>query len=439
MKNDLRKLGALILSGVMVLSMVACSSGTKSGAVKTAEPAKTSGTEVKNPVKLRIAWFGAQYRHDATLKALDAYTKKYPNVTFDPEFVGTNPAYIEKISTQAAAKNLPDILTMDVLWMAEYAGRKQLADLTNSVDISNLDKNISNEGMFNGKLYALPNSTNAIGMVYNKDVMNKLGITLPKNNWTWDDFVKFGKDAQPKLGPKKYALMDLTTDYTIYTVYQYSQGKGDPITADGKINFDKDTWLKYVKMFADLRQAGVATPPEITVTDKDADVAQDMVLNGSSLIKRGFSSTLGAYDSVNKGAYDLVTMPKGVKSGGHVKVSGLWAVSANSKLTDESKNVVNWLVNDLEAGKNLGTVRGFPANKKVNESLLSSYSDADKLGEALVKAVSPDAAPYSIKAQGWSPFYQKDYLDVSQKVIFGKVTPEQGFEEILSKAKDYVK
>ena len=430
-----KRLILILCSGLLLFSISACGVNDEGSSKSTSS--NSSGSE-EEAVVLRISWFGAQYRHDATLKALEAYTQKYPNVTFEPEFVGTNPAYIEKIAIQAAAKNLSDIVTMDAPWIAEYAGRGRLAELDSGIETADIDENILNEGKYDGKLYALSNSTNAIGLIYNKDKMIKAGIPLPKPGWTWDEFYQYGIDNQSKLGSNEYALFDPSDSYTVYNIYQVSQGKGDAITVDGEINFDRETWLTFMDKFAELREAGIVPPADVTASNKDVDVALDTVLNGTTLMKMGFTSWIGGYNSVHPGSYDIAEYPRGIQSGTHLKVSGLWAVASNTEYLEEAKAVVNYLVNDLEAGSLLGTVRGFPANNKVNEFIAPSYDSDDKLGAAYIKAVAPDAAPFANKAPGWNPFYLKDYKEVAQLVIFGKLTLEEGYEELMKKAEYYV-
>ncbi|MNB80104.1 putative ABC transporter substrate-binding protein YesO [compost metagenome] len=90
--------------------------GATNKAESTSEPASTPAAATaapsSEPVKLRIMWWGSQPRHEATLAALDLYTKNNPNVTFEPEYSGMD-GYLDKLSTRAAAKNAPDIVQLD--------------------------------------------------------------------------------------------------------------------------------------------------------------------------------------------------------------------------------------------------------------------------------------------------------------------------------------
>ncbi|SDO03740.1 ABC-type glycerol-3-phosphate transport system, substrate-binding protein [Paenibacillus sp. yr247] len=431
---QIKKWCLLLMTAVLATSLTACGSGNKSGGTSTSDTAANSASN--KPIKLRIMWWGSQARHDATLKALNAYTQKHPNITFEPEFSGID-GYADKLATQASAKNAPDIIQMDAKWLAEYAGRNQLADLSKGIRTEDIDKSLVDSGKYKDKLYAIPLGNNANGMIYNKNTVDKLGVTPPNNNWTWDQYFQFGKDAKAKLDKGKYALMDATADYDTYTSYQVSQGKGYPVTADGKFNIDKETWLGFIKKYAELRKDGIVPTPEITTTDIEYDAKMDLMNNETVLVRRTLAAIFPGYESLKPGAYMLVKTPKGTQAGGWLKPSMFWSVSADSKYAEESKKFIDWFVNENEASDILTTTRGIPVSNKILAYMAPKFTAADKQQGELIKSVAPDAQPFNPGAKGWSNYTSKDYKDVGEKVLFGKLTPEAGYDELVKKAKDY--
>jgi hypothetical protein len=69
----MKRLVAGILAATMLASTAACSSGNTN--TESTAPASSTAAATSD-VTLRIAWWGSQTRHDATLKVLDMYTKK---------------------------------------------------------------------------------------------------------------------------------------------------------------------------------------------------------------------------------------------------------------------------------------------------------------------------------------------------------------------------
>ncbi|MGG3468557.1 sugar ABC transporter substrate-binding protein [Neobacillus pocheonensis] len=424
-----KKIG-ITLAALSMTLLTACSSGS------SIKESSAEGTQ-SDAVKLRIVWWGAQNRHDATKKVLDLYTKKHPNVTFVSEFSGWD-GYWDKLATQAAGKNAPDIIQMDAQYLQEYAGRNQLADLSSGIKVSDMDKNLLDTGKYKDKLYAVPLGNNATGIIYNKQALEKLGLPLPKSDWTWDELFKMAREIQPKLPKGKYALKDLTYDRGVYEEYQFGQGKGSLSTPEGKANIDKETWLSWCKIFSDLRKEGVVPPPEVSVSEKLFDPKQDLLLSGTVLMKRAFAAEYPAFDSVSPGAYELAKSPRGKQASGYLKPSMFWSVSSQSKNVEEAKKFIDFFINDKEAGEILGTTRGIPVSKQVLDNLTPKFSQQDTKQVDLIKETAPDANPFNGGPQGFGNF-TKEFERVGQEYIFGRIKANQAYQELLNKWKETIK
>lgn len=433
-KSSWKKWGTTLAALSMSMTLLTACGSSSSTKEQASAGAKSDA------VKLRVVWWGAQTRHDATKKVLDLYTKKHPNVTFVSEFSGWD-GYWDKLATQAAGKNAPDIIQMDAQYLQEYAGRKQLADLSSGIEVGDMDKNLLDTGKYNDKLYAVPLGNNATGLVFNKQAFEKLGLPLPKSDWTWDDLFQMAREIQPKLPKGKYALADLTSSLssrTVYEEYQLGQGKGHLTSSDGKANIDKETWLKWNKIFSDLRKEGVVPPAETTVSEKLYDPKQDLLLNGTVLIKSAFAAEYPSYEGVTPGAYGLTKVPNGKKASGYLKPSMFWSVSSQSKNIEEAKKVIDFFINDKEAGKILGTTRGIPVSKQVLDELTPEFSQADLKQVDLIKETAPDANPFNGGPQGFGNF-DKEFTKVEQEYVFGRITANEAYQELLNKWDETIK
>lgn len=435
-----RSLAILATTTALAGSLAACGGGDSKDTASSTAPSSAPSASAKastEPVKLRIMWWGAQNRHEATLKALELYTKNNPNVTFEPEYSGMD-GYLDKLSTQAAAQNAPDIVQLDPGWTPDWASRKQLADLS-SVDVSKFDPKLLAGGKSGGKQYGIPLGSVGFGMIYDKAAMDKLGIKNPANGWNWDEFFALAKESKSKLPAGTYFTKDYAANYFVYSAYQYAKGKGTVISDDGKFHVDQATFLDWTKKFEELRKDGLVPPADVNASDKENDPKLDLMVSGKVLIRYCFSNNYGTYDSLKKGAYALVTMPRSNEAGGWLKPSMYLAVSANSKKQEEAKKFVNWFVNDPEAAKILTTVRGLPANKDIATLLQSNLGDADKIGLELLRAVEKDGQTWTAGPGGWTNFIDKDWTLVGDQLVFGKINPEQAFDQLKSAAKSYEK
>jgi ABC-type glycerol-3-phosphate transport system substrate-binding protein len=432
-----RFLSVLTVIGIMG-TLVACgSSGETKNSSKTANGDKPT-TSSNEPVKLRIMWWGSQPRHEATLKALELYTKNNPNVTFEPEYSGMD-GYLDKLSTQAASNNAPDVIQLDPGWMPDWMGRNQLTELSPEVDVSKFDTKLLSGGQLNGKQYAIPMGSVAFGMVYDKAAMDKLGIANPSDGWTWDDFFALAKESKSKLPSGQYFTLDYAGNYFMYSAYQYAKGKGQVVTDDGHFNIDQASFLEWTKKFEELRTLGLVPPADVNASDKEHDPQMDLMSAGKVLFRYSFSNNLGTWDSIKPGAYALVTMPRAEQAGGWLKPSMFLSVSKDSKHAEEAKKFVNWLVNDPAAGEILQTFRGLPANKDISASLEANMSELDKVGLGLLRATEKDGQAWSAGAGGWTNFIDKDWVLVRDQLSFGKITPEKAFEQLKDASLSYEK
>ncbi|MFD2611412.1 ABC transporter substrate-binding protein [Paenibacillus gansuensis] len=429
------KLTAVLLSSLLLgLSVSAC--GVKEEAAPANAPGASEVSPGKTPVNLRILWWGSQPRHDATLKALEAYTKKNPHVTFEPEYQAFD-GYVDKLTTQAAARNTPDVFQMDAAWFNDWASSGRLADLS-TVNTNEVDKALLDTGTYEGKVFAVPLGNNALGMIYNKVVFDKLGVQPPK---TYDELFQLAKDIKPKLAKDQYLIKDLTVDNTAFTSFQLSRGKGYPRTAEGKFNYDKDSWITYMAKMQELRKGGFMTPPDVTVSDKNFDAKMDLLGQEKIMMKLSHAAELGGFDSLKPGSFALIPLPRGTEAGSWVKASMYWSVSPDSKKQEEAKKFIDWFINDKEAADILGTSRGMPVSKPIVEYLMPKFNANDKAGNALIAEVVKDGGksfdPGPGTKGGWAKFASnKEYDNIVQQIMFDKMTPQQGWEEVMKLAKE---
>jgi multiple sugar transport system substrate-binding protein len=101
---------------------------------------------------------------------------------------------------------------------------------------------------------------------------------------------------------------------------------------------------------------------------------------------------------------------------------------------------VVWFINDKEAADILGTSRGIPVTKSIVDYMQPKFNAIDKAGINLIEQTASgggkafDPGP-GIKG-GWARFAQdKEYDNITQQVMFEKMTPQQGWEEVVKLSK----
>lgn len=194
MKKHRSKLMALALSAALGLSLTACGSSKKaaepeaSSSAQTAQPTEAAAgqapqnTPSEEPVTLRLSWWGGDSRHEATEKAVDAFMKKYPNITVECEY-GAWTGWEEKQSLNILSGECADVIQIGSNWVTDYSrGGESFLDLYQYSDLLSLDQFPEDKLKLNevsGKLMAIPISLTGRLFYWNKTTFDEIGCEIP--------------------------------------------------------------------------------------------------------------------------------------------------------------------------------------------------------------------------------------------------------------------
>ncbi|WP_225102845.1 sugar ABC transporter substrate-binding protein [Streptomyces sp. CoH27] len=108
---------------------------------------------------------------------------------------------IPKVLQQASSRTLPDLLMLDNPDLQQIAQSGALTPLGQyGIDSSGFAKGILSAGTYDGKVYGLAPYVSTIALFYNKDMLAKAGVSVPR---TWDEL----KTAAARLTrPGRYGM-----------------------------------------------------------------------------------------------------------------------------------------------------------------------------------------------------------------------------------------
>lgn len=108
---------------------------------------------------------------------------------------------VPQVLRQASSRTLPDLLMVDNGDLQQIARTGALTPLDQyGVDTRDFVKGILSAGTYEGKVYGLAPYVSTVALFYNKDMLAKAGVTVPK---TWDEL----KAAAAKLTrPGRYGM-----------------------------------------------------------------------------------------------------------------------------------------------------------------------------------------------------------------------------------------
>ncbi|WP_270889008.1 ABC transporter substrate-binding protein [Pedococcus sp. 5OH_020] len=394
-----------------------------------------SGSSAGNGGKttLRLVWWGNEDRAKATKSAIELFQKKHPNVTVQTEFSAYD-AYFQKLSTQLAGGGAPDIVQIDRPNFGDYARRHVLKDLTpyvgKTIHTNDIDPKLLAAGKVQGQLYALPGGQLTQSLVYDPAAWKKAGVNPPPaSGWTWDEFTatmkKLGASGTPGTTDFGWAI-----DW--FEVWLAQQGK-QTYTPDGKLGFTEADLAQFWGTLADLRKSKAVSAPSAT-TKMDGSMPNSAYVNGQAASEINYDSSLTAYITAKPGTAAAPLPSANGKTGMSALPTVTWGLTNRSKNADVAAQLIDFLVNDPEAGKILGATRGLPPNQSVRQSVAGSVSGPSK---AVFDYESSVASLVTTEAPVWpvgSAEIKRNFQQVYDDVIFGKTSVQAGAKRVVDDA-----
>ncbi|WP_019532969.1 ABC transporter substrate-binding protein [Paenibacillus ginsengihumi] len=430
----MKKAMTVLLSIAMTAAAAGCGSG--GGAAPTdGQPASGGSGGSGDPVKLRIAWWGGQARHDYTLKVIEMYEKQNPNVKIETEYASFDD-YWKKLAPQAAANQLPDIIQMDISYLTQYGGRGQLEDLTpytknGLLDVSSVSPNTIAGGQIDGKLYAMTTGVNALASIMDWEMLKQAGVEVPLNkNWTWEDLDALAakmKSAGKFMGGLRH---DVFFAYYLRTVDEKMY------SADGAtLGYEDDKhFIDYFTRYKKWYDAGYLLSLDKEATKKGTPEDDEMVL-GNSISSNGWSNQFLGLANAAKRPLELQPMPgPNAKKGMFLKPSMYFSVTANSKQKEEAVKFINFFINDIEANKLIKGERGVPVSSKVKEALKPLLTPDEAKVFDYVAWAEENSSPMDPPNPIGSIEVEKLLKDTSEQILYNKISVEDAAAKFRKEA-----
>lgn len=319
-------------------------------------------------VTLQFTWWGADERADRYRAAVALFEEANPDITVKTSFAEF-PDYWTQRSTDATSGELPDVLQMDASRLMEYANNGLLYDMNEFVgdqlDTSQIDENLLSTGEADEQLLAMPTGTNTLSLIYNPDVLDELGVEAPDWDYTWEDYHAFHtevSEAGADLSPQIYGSTDYTTIWWMFMQHLVQQGV-EPFAESGEMNFDEDDMRDWLNSAEDLRE-----PVDLTFPAERTD--QLAPLGGFTRAEAAAEFTWDNYMQTYSNDLDsenlqLLPVPTGEDGEKHMfaKPTMQLSIGANTAHPEEAAMLVDFLINDPEAGQIIGTDLGVPASE----------------------------------------------------------------------------
>lgn len=424
-----------------VATLVGCSTTNKS--TKSTEGTSAEANKQNNEAgsELRFMWWGGETRHKATVDALELYKEAKPNVTVKTEYSGWD-GYFDKLTTQLAAGTGPDVVQMSYTNVSEYVAREQLAPLDEYIekgliDVSNLSQATLDMYRIDGKLYAIPAGVSTSLLFYNKDYFDQAGVEYPTDSWTWEDYMEAARkltmdtngDGEIDVWGTAYLEDPAGADIT-FKKYVYERG-GKLWSDDLKsVAFNSAEGLAAVEFIKKPLEEGIMPPLEITASNpQNVDDFQTqrvaMIIHYSPITQAYISAGLN---------FGIERTPKGLeKEAFWINPSMVYSITKDTKAPEAAAELINFMVNNEEAGNILALERGVPSNSVIRGNIVQTLSDAEKrMFECIEKSTSDDVAnePFPAGYMEIHALFKREF----ENMMYGKYTPQELLDVLESES-----
>ena len=230
----MKKLISILLCGMLMLTMLAACAKTETStdaaadtSSQTENAAEQSGDTAA--AQTTIVWqsWDSYSKYEA---AIEAFEQVHPVIHVEYEQVSD---YMTKIMTEATSDELPDLISCKSGYTPIFAD----AGILQALDVSALQADAEYDYAdfwettydyctYDDTYYALPIDGGGYAWVYNEQMFDKLGITVPENGFTWTQFREVCQtlvDHKDELG---ISYPTLINDYGFRTIYPWAVQNG---------------------------------------------------------------------------------------------------------------------------------------------------------------------------------------------------------------------
>lgn len=383
-RRHICRLGVSGLATASLLALAGCGGS----------PTNNAGT-----TKLDFVFWGAATRDELTRKAITAFEKENDTIDISSQFLPFD-QYWNRLNTQIAGNNMPDLIQMDMRYLLQYSQRNLLFDMTSytsnqSLNLGDFDKSMLESSKVSGKIFGVPLGGNYVVNTYNTTRIKETGVGDPPADMTWDSYGEYAKELSDALPDGSYGTGNSADMLPYFEIWVRQHGR-ELYNADGSIGFlqeDVEGWFEYWKDLV-ASKASISLADQISIASGGGP-SDNSLVQGLTMMNISFSNSLEASQSLAEDKFALLACPLGEQPGIYFKPSQLISISAKTEHPDEAVKFVDFVTNNEEAIQALGMDRGIPGSSKGREYLKEQLSEAQQevLRLSDVLADNPNVKP----------------------------------------------
>ncbi len=224
----------------------------------------TSQTTLSGPVSLSLLFWGTTTRNTLTQNAIALFEKQNKLVTFTSQYKAFTDIW-GLLDQQIAAGKTPDLIQMDMRYVARYAKAEVMLDLTQmiydqKIQLGDFDPLVLEGSKANDAVYGIPLGGNFECLLYDATLLDQSGVTV--DAWNWDTFAQQMVAITTGLGGKVYGVGDSSGDFSVFEIWLRQSGR-ELYTVDGQLAFTSQDVQNWFSFWYQLRQSKGCVPADV--------------------------------------------------------------------------------------------------------------------------------------------------------------------------------
>lgn len=420
-RRTLLNMSVGLVAGVTLLA--ACGGGSTAEAPSTkAAPTADRAAELAKPAELTFWTWVPDIEKEVAL-----FTAKYPHIKVKVVNAGQGGAQYTKLRTALkAGTGAPDVVQIEYQFIPTFTITNDLLDLAphgaNDVKSQFVDWTWAQVSK-GDKVFAIPQDTGPMGVLYRKDLLKKAGIEIPK---TWDEFAAAARAYHAK-NPDSYLANFPPAQGGVFAGLTWQAG-ARPFSVDGEkvtVNVNDAATKKVTDLWGPLIKEGVVS------TDADfTDAWYQGLARGkyASWVTAAWGPAfLQGTAKGTSGKWVAAPLPQWTAG---ETASANWggstsAVTAKTRYPAAAAELAKFINSDPESTKKFATEQFlFPATKAtLADPAVSGLKSPFYGGQEVNKLFAEISASVPQDFQ-WSPF--QDYVYTALGDTVGKAASSKG-------------
>jgi multiple sugar transport system substrate-binding protein len=387
-----------------------------------------------------VAQWGTAQRADLYKSALSLFQQDNPGVTANLQFADLA-SYLDRLTTQAASKSLPDVLWMRDERIGLYGSSGALLDLSpylnKGIDTSKLSSAAVADGKVGNGVYALPSHYVGQAIIVSAPLMQAQGVNYEQQVKTWDDLAALARQFTDP-NRKFWGMSDPTLGTTQRHLQAWIRQAGQELfTPEGDLGFTSDTLGTWLDFWDKLRKEGVIPPADVEVQSDAGGMATNMLVTNQAAIVPASSNGLTQVQRLTQTPLAMYSIPEvaGASKDWWFFPPILISIAANTKSPQLSASLVDFFVNSVPAGKITRVDQGAPSASAVRDALVPELAAPEA---AFVQQISREmtypARPLPVLPQASAAVITAQ-METSQQVAYGRQTVPQAVDAFMATAK----